>query len=304
MFTAKSARWQRWITTRIPAATQYRLHTRNLFIFPSRAGFGAILITFLILVAGINFQSSLTQGVAYTLIALGLVSMLHSYLNLAGLQLSLSTSPRAFAGEPLRFIVHLENVAQSVQLIWPQAQTQVDVTGSTNAVLSVPTSQRGPCAPGRIKVVSTYPLGLYQVWSWLDLQAQGLVYPNPIDGPLRSEEHEDSDQGTVRNEGDGLVDLRAYHDGDRPRQVLWRAYARSGELWVQQGESQAHSTIMLDLASVDGDIEHRLSVLTHWVLQLHREQRPFALRLPGYDMPEGCDDAHRERCLDALGSYQ
>jgi uncharacterized protein (DUF58 family) len=50
-------------------------------------------------------------------------------------------------------------------------------------------------------------------------------------------------------------------------------------------------------------VEERLSVLCHWVLELSRQGRPFALRLPDLALPAAADEPHRETSLRALALF-
>ena len=65
----KSARFIAWLDKRIPPARQHKLTQKNVFIFPSRAGFGYSAFIVLLVVGAINYQSSLFFGVAFLILA-------------------------------------------------------------------------------------------------------------------------------------------------------------------------------------------------------------------------------------------
>jgi uncharacterized protein (DUF58 family) len=50
-------------------------------------------------------------------------------------------------------------------------------------------------------------------------------------------------------------------------------------------------------------IEGRLSRLTRWVIDAHAASISFGLRLPGIELPPAPGDAQRERCLEALATF-
>ena len=56
----------------------------------------------------------------------------------------------------------------------------------------------------------------------------------------------------------------------------------------------------LDFDAMAGDVETRLSLLCHWVLQLAERQQPFALSLPGQLLSADSGELHRDACLRAL----
>jgi uncharacterized protein (DUF58 family) len=57
------------------------------------------------------------------------------------------------------------------------------------------------------------------------------------------------------------------------------------------------------LEALDGDLETRLSLLCHWVLQFSERQQPFGLRLPGCEIAIDSGEAHRDGCLQALALF-
>ena len=74
---------QRWLKRRIPAAQQISLDHRRIFILPSRAGLGFLLLLAILLVGAINYQNSLVYGLTFLLLSLFWVVLHHSYRNLA-----------------------------------------------------------------------------------------------------------------------------------------------------------------------------------------------------------------------------
>ena len=66
----------------------------------------------------------------------------------------------------------------------------------------------------------------------------------------------------------------------------------SSELWLDWEEARA------------ADVEARLSVLAHWVLQCERFGQSYGLRLPGVTIEPARGDAHRARCLEALALFR
>jgi uncharacterized protein (DUF58 family) len=50
-------------------------------------------------------------------------------------------------------------------------------------------------------------------------------------------------------------------------------------------------------------VERRLSILCFWVQRLSRENRPFALVLPGAELPPGQGEEQRLRALNLLARH-
>ena len=169
----------------------------------------------------------------------------------------------------------------------------------------MPAKTRGWLDPGRLLIETQYPLGLLRAWTWVDLGARGLVYPQPlfIDQPehvaRRGEDGELMDpQGS-----DDFSDMRMYRPGDPVRHVIWRAYARTDELVVKEYTSYLDPRLMLDYDRVAGGVEERLSRLTGMALNAARSGREFGLVLPGTKVRPGIGDQHRDSILRALALY-
>lgn len=309
-----AAHWQRWLDRRIPPARRVRLDQRRIFILPSVPGllFGVALLVMLL--AAINYQNSLAYGLTFLLFSVGMVAILHTWRNLAGLQLAAGEAPAVFAGEQAGFRIRLESAGRAhrgIAVGWPPAPLQsVDVEpgGSSEVELFLPASRRGWLAAPRLRVESRFPLGLLVAWSWVDLDLAALVYPCPQAGELppaggAAEDDEQDGQALQRSGVDDFQGLRSYQPGDSQRRLHWKAWSRGQGLQVKEfAELQGHD-LWLDFTGLGGEPEARLSLLCHWVLQLAARNQPFGLRLPGVQCAPASGAAQRERCLRALALF-
>jgi uncharacterized protein (DUF58 family) len=307
-------RWQRWLDRRIPAAASVRLNQRRIFIIPTRVGAAFALVLLSMLLAAINYQNSLAYGLTFLLGAVFIVAILHTYRNLAGLVLKAGGAGAVFVGEQGRFRVRLESSArahQAIALGWPPAALQtldVPAQGASECELNLPALRRGWLRPGRLRVESRFPLGILVAWSWVDLDQALLVYPRPLEGelPLAVGADEQPEEQGTRAQGRGAEDfqgLKSYQPGDSKRRLHWKAYSRGQGLLVKDFAALSGHDPWLDFDALTGDVEARLSLLCHWVLQLSERQQPFALNLPGRVVPPDTGDAHREACLRALALF-
>ncbi|NWC09810.1 DUF58 domain-containing protein [Pseudomonas agarici] len=308
------ASWQAWLSRRLPPSTRIELTQRRIFIMPNRAGGVFVALLLLILLVAINYQNSLAYGLCFLLLSVFVVAILHTYRNLRGLVLSAGVGPTVFVGEQARFVVRLESAGkshQAIQLGWsnPAMQT-VDVLpgGFCEVQLTRPTQARGWLSAPRIDVCSSFPLGILQAWSWVDLGQQAMVYPQPLEGELPilpGVSDDEQDEGT-RAYGPGVDDyqgLKSYQPGDSWRRLHWKAYSRGQGLLIKDFARLEGQEFCLDFLALDGDVEQRLSRLCYWVLELSRRQEPFALKLPGQRLAMDCGAAHCELCLRALALF-
>ena len=134
------------------------------------------------------------------------------------------------------------------------------------------------------------PLGLFRAWSYVEPDAQGLVYPKPERSPLPAPQAEVEGGATqlLARGNDDFAGLRSYQRSDSPRHVAWKAAARTGELLTKQFSGEAALQLWLDWQALPRDLhtEARLSRLAGWVLAAERGGARYGLRLPGVSF--GC----------------
>ena len=307
-----TGRFGRWLDRRIPPARRITLSQQSIFIFPTVTGFvfGALVV--LLVLGAINYQNSLVYAVAFLLGSLFLVTILYTFRNLSGVTVELAGAGTGFVGEHVEFSVRLSRPQgggrEGMQVGWPGAIGQwVDLYESEASVvkLFVPATRRGWLNPGRLLIETYYPLGLLRAWTWVDLGARALVYPHPLFQDPPREVSRPHEQGELVDPqgSDDFDDIRAYRPGDPVRHILWRTYARSGELVVKRYSSYVDPRFFLDWDAVAGDLEERVSRLTGMALSAARTERDYGLRLPGADVAPGTGDAHRAHVLKVLALY-
>lgn len=305
-------RFAAFMKRRIPPARSVRLNQRSVFILPSGQGLAYTLLLALLLVAAINYQNSLMFAFTFLLGSAFSAAIWQTFINLAGLQVeSLGVRP-AFAGRRLEYRFRLESPTGrphiALQLGWPGASwrtAHVPAGGSVDVVLLRDAAQRGIDTPGRLRVETTFPLGLLRAWSWLDMDVRGVVWPRPLEAATLRTTATDVGSAAVRRSPDGedLWGLRDYQPGDSPRRVAWKQYARRDQLLTRDFEQPEGHTATLDYDAVPGDVETRLSVLCGQVLAHAATGRDFTLRLPGGTFGPAHGEAHVEACLTALALH-
>lgn len=303
---------RQWLKNRIPPARRLRLRHRSVFILPSRAGFGVLLLFAIMLIGAINYQNSLVYALVFLLGSLFWVSLHHTYRNLAGLELRATGSRSVFAGEAAPFTLTLSARShdhQSLKLCWPGQQAQrVDVSRGEDTVVTLyhTTERRGWFRPDRLRVETRFPLGWFVAWSLIDLKLQTLVYPQPIEAPLPRAGRGGEGEGE-EPQGEGVEDfqgLRHYQPGDSKRRLDWRAWSRGQGLHSKVFAEPLHNSLWLRLEAAPGaDLDQRLGCLAGWILHLEKDGQPYGLDLPGRRHEPGIGEVHRDACLQTLALY-
>ncbi len=304
---------ERWLLRRIPPASSVRLDQRRIFIMPTAVGVAFVVALLLMLVAAMNYQNSLAYALTFLLGSVFLVAIVHTWRNLAGLVLQAGGSTPVFLGEQARLQVRLESrgrMHQAVAVGWPISGlqlTDVPAGGIRELELMLPTTRRGWLRPGRLRVESRFPLGILVAWTWVDLQLAALIYPQPVEGELPLSAGATDDESTGAGiQGGGVDDyqgLRSWQPGDSRRRLHWKAFSRGQGLLVKDFAALAGHEPLLDLGLLNGDLEARLSLLCHGVIELSARQQPFALRLEDRQIGPDSGQHHRDECLRALALF-
>ncbi len=311
-----SDRFGQWLERRIPPSSSITLNQANVFIFPTKVGFGFGAFIGLLIIGAINYQASLVFALAFLLGAMFLVTILYTFRNLSGLRLELAGARPGFVGEDIEFSVRVVRPSgrgrEGVQLGWPGGIPQWAEIIDTEADvvrLFVRATQRGWLEPGRLLVETYYPLGLLRAWTWVDLNARALVYPKPIFEDLPKFSAGKRDEGVLIDPlgSEDFTDIKAYTQGDPIKHVLWRSYARSDgrDLQVKRFTSYQEPRLWLRFDDVPGGTEERLQRLTGYALTACRQDREFGLDMgmSRARIAPGVGEAHLEDVLRELALY-
>lgn len=285
----------------------------KIYILPTAAGWGFVLLLVLLLLLSINFENNLTFALTFLLAALMVVAILYTYSNLAGVRLVRATGQPCFAGEAAGFTLQLGSDTgrehQQIQLSWSGSlPITVDLVeqNPVQVELALPTQRRGWCTPPRVKLQTVFPLGLFRSWCYQPVMARALVYPAPLNGVSLPSTAGNTGQGglVVQSGSDDFSDLKRFQPGMSPQHIAWKVYARGQGLHAKQYAARQDLDIWLDFSAwPEADTESRLSWLCYWALKLSREDRCYGLRLPDQTWSPARGDYHRQQVLQALALY-
>jgi uncharacterized protein (DUF58 family) len=304
--------WHRWLDSRSPQAACFSLNRKNLYTFPSTAGFVFIGLTLVLWLLGTNYQNNLILGLAYGLISVFVVAILHTYANLASLEVRCLANTPVFAGETASVRLALRTPrrlgSDSLQLRFQNGPLQHLSLPSQTAVITdvtLPSTTRGYLKPGRLLVQSYYPLGIIRCWTWLHLDTQVLIYPRAQPGALQPNAQSTQEEGAeTRSGGEDFAGLRAYQAGDPIKHIAWKQYAQEKGLFSKEYQQTQTHDHWLDWEQSSAPAEQRLQHLCYAALQLHQAGSTFGLRLPRLTLAPGQGDAHLHQVLAALALFE
>lgn len=289
------------------------LQRNRIFILPTRYGLLFALLGFVMLLGASNYNNSAGFLLTFLLLSVGLVSILHTYRNLAGLSFRAGRCPPVFCGDNAQYSVIVDNARGTTRYalgLLAEGEFQyhdIPPTGEHRLLIRAETKRRGYRRLGTMTVVSRFPLGLFRAWSIISLDTACLVYPRPA---VQASLHEDpgssgTDRQSASHGDDDFLGYRDYQAGDSPRHIDWKAAARGQRLYTKQFAANEGDVLWLDWdACEDGNTEARLSRLCRAVLDCDQRGRCYGLRLPGVTIAPDSGADHRDACLQALALFE
>lgn len=305
--------WKTLLRTARPVSRVAVLDRRHVYILPTKQGVLFALVLVCMLIGSINYALSLGFVLTFLLAGLGVIAMLHTWRNLAGITLGAGRTQPVFAGDELRIGLVAADTSGRPRFAIAASYTGphpafVDIPAGDRSELSivVPTFKRGWLAPGRLTVHTEFPLGLFRAWSYVELDNRCIVYPRPAASASTPPMSGDQGRAGVHRTASGDDDfsgLRDYVHGDSLRRIDWKASSREQGLYTKQFQGANSALLWLDWQLAEGDTEARIAQLTRWVLDAHAAGMAYGLRLPGLEIAPESGEPHFRRCLENLALF-
>jgi uncharacterized protein (DUF58 family) len=287
------------------------LNARQIYILPSRWSIFYILMLLALLIGAINYTLSLAYFVTFLLASLANVAILHTWRNLAYLEISAINNSAVFAGDITHVNIKIREIKNRTRyVIFSGFANNIAITNTIKAnescTYSIPlmTSKRGSLPLPKLKVYTTFPLNLFHAWAVVELNFNFIVYPKPSDTqrPISSTiDPDNAGSKTANTSNDDFIGHKTYQIGDLPSKVDWKASSRGIGMFSKQYAGEANETILFHWAQTKGDKETRISQLTRSVIDAHAARQMYGLYLN--DQVKFTPDnsvAHYHSCLKAL----
>jgi len=307
-------RMARWIRKRQGEdSLPLTLARRRLYIVPTRVGIGFSLLLVLMLVAGLNYANSIALFLTFLLTGFTLVTMHQCHRNLLGARLVAAIAQPTFARRDGTLILTFENASPEPLFRIaagvgddPTSAADLPAGASERIELPVAAPRRGRVVIDRLHLITTHPFGLFRTWTWVHAPIELLVYPHPAGSlPMPTFHGNKASSGFVANAGaDEWLGLRPFRDGDSPRQVDWKAYAREAPLLVKEYAATGSELRVFDFGALGHlPLEARLEQLARWVVEAESGGERYGLNLPTGSIKPDRGPEHRHRCLAALALF-
>ncbi len=300
---------------RLPALTRLRraetlpirLDRRRIYVLPTGFGLAFSVLLLVMLLGALNYGNNPALLLTCLLGAAAGASLFLGFRVLTGLTLERVRADEGHAGDPLPLVLIFAPGMRdrpSLRLRRSGTDTAFALRANTasEVVLNVTETRRGWFRPGRIRVWTDFPLGLFQLWSWLNPDVEFLVYP-ALESPTPPLPDGVGEHGEHARAGSSEehAGLRDYRPSDPSRLIAWKASVRHDTLLVRDIERRSGEALVLDHASLrELEPEARIRRLAAWIVAAEAAQRSYTLRLPTEVLGPDLGAQHRRTCLRAL----
>lgn len=286
---------------------QFKKKSR-IYIMPTRMGGYLNGLIFLMFLLSVGYSNNLLLIFTIFLFGLNLIWVIQTHFHLHALKIDFINIHDAHAFE--------KNL---VELIWKKVpsgphkwQATLEGIDSHPIVIiednefrligHVTFPKRGLWKFDYLKVVSEMPFGLYQAWIYNPVELKVYVYPERLkDMPLANFNPStlEGENSSLQSGPHDIWNLRPYQ-GEESRKISWKHYARSGELFVKEGEELTQSLVQFRLDQHEKKNEFLLSKIATQMVQCARNETPFSLEIPHKKTPPGQNEKHLTDCLRDL----
>jgi uncharacterized protein (DUF58 family) len=278
-----------------------KLGLRSLYILPTRFGWLWLAGGGLLLLVAIQSQRNGPLLLSFLMLGLWLLALHLTQFNLQGLELEALAPSGGFAGEivayPLLCRSRCQRDAIQLGLVGSAATPQPLAAGES--VLSVPwrAGRRGLQTPGRLRLQTTAPLGLFVCWTLWEPPRPQPIYPARRPGPVA-----ETCASRLAAGSDVWDDLRPHRPQDGLARVAWKSLAQGRG---RQTKTFAAATPEVGLLTPAPGLppERALEHLSAEIWRRSKAGEAYGLALGSSQLAPSTGPEHRDRCLLALALH-
>lgn len=313
-------RMEKWISKKVPRVMEWTTTNRRIYILPTKYGYYYLSLTMILLLFSINYGNSMAFSLTFLLMAIGFVTLYKTHANILHLKFTDSKNQQTiFANDMAKFTVNVKNLSKRkkycIQPNWNKAEKnknferQFDIDGLAEKQMDLflPTKKRGYFKAPRFLISSVFPLGIGGAWSWMELDMQCLVYPQPLSLKHAINKMSESEDGpTVEKIGsEEFAHLRNYRVGDPMKLIHWKSFTTGRTPMVKEFIEIVGGEIWLDWNKLPDNLnfEEKISFLTQLVIEMEDENYHYGLRLPHEELKPSHGHFHYHECLKKLALY-
>lgn len=309
------------LKSRITVANGSKLDHKHIFILPNKNGLIFIVAIIVMLFFGLNYENNLILAVCFFLGNSLAISIFYSYFNIRGISVKISTPEYDIFADsiisiPIFISQHNDKEVYALEIQAKNGSSQLidKITNLTNSSINTSPKKRGYFALPRVKVSSSYPLGLFTAFSYIEPNIKILVLPKPISceyfldkiptkGNFANQENKITITNNINHDNDEINGLKPYKMGDSIKLIDWKQYAKGRGLMVKNFSFEQNASMFLTKNSIRSQqFEEQISMLTYATIDLSTRNIPFGVNFHEIIISPELGKKHRKAILQALAT--
>ena len=264
-------------------------HSR-IYILPTRRGYALIATLIVMLLTSLNYALSLGLGVTFLLGGLVAAALLHTFRNLAGIEIKPLAASDTFAGGPSSFSLSLvggRGARRDRRSIAATRGSRATCGGVRRAradghARRADARRADACRSAASRSRRSHPLGLWRGWAYVHFPLAGIVVSGARAARAAAADRRataSTPRAAGRSGDADLAGLREYQRGDPLQRVAWKAVARGAGWFSKAFEgSGGGGPVALDWSRAAAASRHRGAALAAGRLGAGRGARDASVR--------------------------
>lgn len=279
----------------------------------TKLGNGMMLVALATWLAAVNYAVSLAYALCFMMCGILIWAWFLSILQLAGMRVSVLSQSEGFVGDRMKIVLnvgsdknrHRRILVSFVENLAPRATinlAKVDTKVKSQAELHVVAKRRGLNRLPDIILYSHSPFAMVSAQCMVNLEHDVLAFAHPIENaevegaPVQGSGYKKSKAGS-----DDVSHLGEYREGESPKIIAWKQYAKTDRLLAKQFEEETGSHSNLISYRDYPGVSNRDAVagyMTWRVLQAEKNKLEYIVEVPSETIPT-CE-GQREKSLGAI----
>lgn len=291
----------------------------TVYIIPTKRGFLFVTVAIILILTGFTYNNNSVLIYGFILSSIWLMSKYYTHFNLSKLKIQSCRIKDGFAQSTLAIHGKYKNESSLtksylvVELLENKTFVIDDISPYEQSKFQdfIFMSQRGLYHMPRLKLFTTFPLGLFRSWSYHPIAFSFYVYPFAKGLPLppkafASAEDEDELESISQTSGvDDFSHHKEYQYGEPLNRIDWKKFSKNKTRQVKTYESPKSTTYSFAWDKCSQlKSEDKLSQLTLWIQLAYEQSARWELILPSKVFPVSKGEKHFRDCLEYLSLYE
>lgn len=289
---------------------ELRLGLRNLYILPTRFGWLWLASTGLVQLMAIQSQRNGPLLLSFLMLGLWLLALHLTHFNLQGFELRALPASGGFVDADLAYLLLCRSRCRrdGLQLGFataPAPHPQTLTPGESVLTLPWRAPRRGLQTPGRLRIKTTAPLGLFVCWTLWEPPLAQAVYPARRPGPVAEAPwpaNSAAPATAAPHQQKGSAswhDLRPHRPEDGLARLAWKSLAQGRGRQTKTFADACPPGLLLKPAP-GVPWEQALEHLSAEIWRRWQAGDSFGLELGACQLAPAAGAEQRDRCLQAL----